>query len=212
MSFSARMFLKSLSLGKDLPRAIAAAALLALLCASSVRAEEKPEFARPTIDLGMVVSDVGRSVKFYTEAIGFKEVPGFGVPGDFAGEAGLTYNKPLDVHVLVLGEGDGATKLKLMQIKDTESKKSDNEYIHSQLGYRYMTIFVSDTNAAVARLKKAGAKTVAKHPVPLPKGLTEGVFLTVVRDPDGNLLELVGPKETKPRKPRAKAEKEKADK
>jgi len=212
MSPSARVLSKSLSLVKCLPRAIAAAALLAAICASSVRAEDKSEFARPTIDLGMVVSDVGRSVKFYTEAIGFKEVQGFAVPGDFAGDAGLTYNKPLDVHVLVLGEGDGATKLKIMQIKDTESKKSDNEYIHSQLGYRYITIFVADTNAAVARLKKAGAKSIAKHPLPLPKGLPEGVFLTVVRDPDGNLVELVGPKETKPRKTRAKAEKDKSDK
>ena len=33
----------------------------------------KPEFARTTIDLGMVVSDVDKAAKFYTEAIGFTE-------------------------------------------------------------------------------------------------------------------------------------------
>ena len=37
------------------------------------------------------------------------------------------------------------------------------------------------------RAKKAGVK-------PLPKGLPQGVYLTIVRDPDGNLIELLGPK------------------
>ena len=48
--------------------------------------------------------------------------------------------------------------------------------------------------AALKRLDKAGVKPVAKGPVPLPAGLPQGVFLTVVQDPDGNLVELVGPK------------------
>ena len=46
----------------------------------------------------------------------------------------------------------------------------------------------------MARLKKAGVKTAAKSPVELPKSLAAGVFLTVVKDPDGNIVELVGPK------------------
>jgi catechol 2,3-dioxygenase-like lactoylglutathione lyase family enzyme len=62
------------------------------------------------------------------------------------------------------------------------------------LGFSYLTIVVNDTNAALARLKKAGVKPIAKTPVELPKNLAPGVFLTVVRDPDGNLVELVGPK------------------
>jgi len=187
------------------------AVLVALSSPHRATAEEKSQFARSTIDLGVVVSDIDKSLKFYTEAIGFKEAQGFAVPGDFAADAGLTYNKPLDVHVLVLGEGESATKLKLMQIKDTESKKSDNQYIHSQLGFRYLTIFVNDVNAAMARLKKADVKAITKKPLGLPKGLPEGVFLIVLRDPDGNMVELVGPKEAKPRKSRAKTDKDKDD-
>ena len=57
--------------------------------------------------------------------------------------------------------------------------------------------------------KKAGVKAITKSPLPLPKGLPEGIFLTIVRDPDGNMVELVGPKEAKARKSRAKADKEK---
>ena len=156
--------------------------------------EEQGEFARTTIDLGVVVSDVERSVKFYTEAIGFNEVEGFKVPADFSTDSGLTDNQPLDVHVLLLGEGESATKLKLMQLPGVKSKKSSNDFIHSQLGYSYITIFVTDTSQALARLKKAKVKPLAKGPVALPKGFPKGVFLTCVQDPDGNIIELVGPK------------------
>ncbi len=157
-------------------------------------AEPSGSFARTTIDWGVVVSDVARSVKFYTEAIGFAEAPGFSVPADFCADAGLTDKRALDIHVLVLGQGDSATKLKLMQVPGANAKKSDNAFIHSQLGYRYLTVFVTDTAAALARLKKAGVAPLAKGPVPLPAGLPENTTLTVVRDPDGNLVELVGPK------------------
>ena len=174
---------------------LTAVALLA--CSAIVIADEKKpasEFARTTIDLGTVVSDVEKSVKFYTEAIGFKEIEGFSVPGEYCKDVGLTDGQPLKVRVLVLGEGETATKLKLMQIPGAKTKKSDNEFIHSQYGFRYLTIFVNDTTAAMERLTRAGVKTVAKTPMELPKGLPQGVFLTIVRDPDGNLVELVGPK------------------
>jgi len=152
------------------------------------------EFARTTIDLGVVVSDVDKAVEFYTKAIGFTEVKGFKVTAKLADDAGLTSRQSLDIRVLVLGEEDSATKLKLMAVPGVDSKKSDNSFVHSQLGYSYLTIFISDTNAAMARLKKAGVKPIAKGPVELPENLAPGVFLTVVRDPDGNVVELVGPK------------------
>src|SRR5262249_14531020 len=79
--------------------------------------------ARTTIDLGMVVSDLDKSVAFYKDVVGFQEAPGFKVPGDWAKDVGLTNGKPLDIKVLVLGEGDSATKLKLMQVAGTDPKK-----------------------------------------------------------------------------------------
>jgi len=152
------------------------------------------EFARTTIDLGVVVSDVEKSVEFYTKAIGFTEVKGFSVTADLAADGGLTARQPLDIRVLVLGEEKTATRLKLMEVPGVDSKKSDNSFIHSQLGYSYLTISINDTNAAMARLTKAGVEPIAKCPVELPENLAPGVFLTVVRDPDGNIVELVGPK------------------
>ncbi|MCH8218540.1 MAG: bleomycin resistance protein, partial [Planctomycetes bacterium] len=61
------------------------------------------EFTKPTIDIGCVVSDIDASIKFYTEAIGFKATGGFKVSTGIASDAGLTDNKALDVKVLTLG-------------------------------------------------------------------------------------------------------------
>lgn len=159
--------------------------------------ETASDFANTTIDLGIVVTDIEKSAKFYKEALGFKEVNGFSVPGDFAAEAGLIdpkLGKPLNIRVFVLGEGAGATKIKLMQIEGANPKLSDNATIHSQTGFRYLTIAIKDTTKAMARLEKAEVKPIAKTPAAIPESIAKGLFLTIVRDPDGNLVELVGPK------------------
>jgi len=171
-----------------------AAGALTVAGLSSRAAEEGAagEFASATIDLGVAVSNIEASARFYTEAVGFKEVPGFDVPADMGADSGLTDAKAFKVRVFVLGSAPAATKLKLIQFAD--ARKIDNSFVHSSLGFRYLTIHVADQTAAMARLQKAGVKPLAKGPYALPDGFPKGVYLTLVRDPDGNLVELVGPK------------------
>lgn len=149
----------------------------------------KSDFSRTTIDLGIVVSDVEKAAQFYKDALGFTEVSGFDVSAQMAGDSGLTDYKPFHVRVFVLGEEPTATKIKLMQFPDAPGKKVDNQFISSSLGFSYLTISVSDTAAAVERAKKAGVV-----PVKQPYRLGRNMYLTLVKDPDGNIVELVGPK------------------
>lgn len=166
-----------------------------LLIAASALAQSSGEFASETIDPGLVVSDVKKTVQFYTGAIGFKEIKGFSVPADWTKDVGLTDGKTLDIRVLVLGDGKNATKLKVMELPGAHLKKGDTQYVTSHLGIRYLTVQVTDMNAALARLKAAGVKPETKDGlIALPEGFPKGVYLTLVRDPDGNLIELVGPK------------------
>jgi len=151
-------------------------------------------FASQTVDIGVVTSNVEKAAAFYTEALGFKEVEGFDVPAEMGKEAGLSDNQPFHVRVFVLGSEPTATKVKLMEFPDAPGAKADNAYVHSTLGLSYLTLHITDTNAAMERLKAAGVEPVANGPYDLPEGFPEGVYLTVVRDPDGNLIELVGPK------------------
>lgn len=161
-----------------------------------VTAQTEPEtnFASATIDLGTVVSDVEKSVKWYQDVIGFEEVATFDFPGDFAKEIGLTNSLPGHVHVMTLGMGPGATKLKLMQFKTAPGARVDQTYLHSTYGFRYLTIMVKDMPAAMARAAKHGAKPISGEAVAIPESIAKGQFIAVFRDPDGNFVELVGPK------------------
>ena len=152
--------------------------------------KDDSEFSKPTIDLGCVVSDIDASVKFYTEVVGFEESSGFKVSAEYAKKVGLTDNKPLDIKVLTLGSGDGATQLKLMQIEG-KSATAANEHIHSTLGFSYITIHVASTEKALKRIEAAGVETVADSPLPIAGA--EHVTLTIIRDPDGNMVELISP-------------------
>lgn len=152
--------------------------------------ETKAEFSRTTIDLGVVVSDVEKAAKFYTEALGFTKVSGFDVSDKMAGDTGLTDYKPFKVQVFALGKEPTATKLKIMQIPGDGSRPVDNQYIGSSLGFRYLTVFVSDLNKAVERLKRNGV-TPVKPPYRLG---TDNSHLILVKDLDGNIIELIGPR------------------
>lgn len=158
-------------------------------CANQSEAGTKSSaLARTTIDVGIVVSNVEKAAAFYKNALGFKEVPGFNVSAEMGGGSGLTDNQPFKVRVFVLGDEPTATKIKLMQFPQAPGKKVDHRFIHSSLGYSYLTIFVSDTAASVERAKKAGAVVVKK-----PFQLGGNNYLTLVKDPDGNIIEFVGP-------------------
>ena len=47
-----------------------------------------------------------------------------------------------------------APSLKLMSFPNVKIAKPDQQFIHSTLGFSYLTLFVSDMDAAVERAKK----------------------------------------------------------
>ncbi len=171
---------------------------LTLCCTPLFAQEEKDKpaspFASETIDLGVVVSDLEKSLAFYKGVVGMTEVPGFKVAGDFPKKVGLTDGAGLDIHVLVLGEGETATKLKVMQVKSEKPAKTlKQRHIHTNTGFSYITIVVTDVDAVLERAQKAGIKPYAKSPQRLPEGLPQTVCLLMLKDPDGNFVEIVGP-------------------
>ncbi|QDV29684.1 Glyoxalase-like domain protein [Planctopirus ephydatiae] len=165
------------------------------IAVAALQEEKSPEtaFSSETIDVGLCVSNMQASIDFYTKAIGFQELPGFSVPADYAQEVGLSDGQVLDVKVLTLGTGPTATRLKLIQFPKVPGARVDQSYIQSTYGIRYLTIHVKDVNASLEKLKQHKVKPIASSPKLLPAGFPEGVGLCNLRDPDGNLVELVGP-------------------
>ena len=172
-------------------KSLAAGLLTAIIAVSATHAQE---FRTQTIDIGIVVDDVEKSIEFYTKALGFKETSNFAVNGEACKKAGLTDGHELKIRVLKLGDDAKATSIKLMELPQTKPKKLDNRFLHSQLGVSYLTVHVTDINKAIARAAQAGSKVVAEGPVALPPPLPSSIFIAMVRDPDGNFIELVGPK------------------
>lgn len=151
-------------------------------------------FSSETIDMGVVVSDIELSIKFYKQVVGFSEKPGFEVKGDFPQKVGLTDGTELSIHVLTLGDSANATKLKLMQVSAQKPARNiEQRYIHTLTGFSYITIFVNDVDQVLSNAKKHGYEPHASSPQTLPKGLPQNVCLLMLKDPDGNFVEIVGP-------------------
>ena len=87
-------------------------AVSVFLAGAASTGRTKSEFARTTIDLGIVVSNVEKAAQFYKNALGFTEVPGFDVSKEMAGDSGLADYQAFRVRVLVLGDEASATKIK----------------------------------------------------------------------------------------------------
>ncbi len=155
-----------------------------------VRAAEGGEFSKPVIDLGIVVKDAGRTARFLTNAIGFKEVRGFPVTPELGKKIGLLSGQSTTVRVFVLDEADQATRIKILSFPDAPGKPADQAYIHSTLGIRYLTLYVKDMNRALERLKEAKVALLGETPVELGGG----TWLVACKDPDGNFIELIGPR------------------
>ena len=178
-------------LPRRMPTLAVALTLFYALAGTVTRAADAPAgFSKPVIDIGIVVSDVAKSAAFYTNAIGFKEVPGFKVTAERAAEVGLTDHQPADIRVFVLGEGNLATRVKLMSFPDAPGKKPDQKFIHSTVGMRYLTLYVTDLTASLKRLEQAAVKLLGRTPT----DLGGGTWIAVFQDPDGNFIELVGPR------------------
>lgn len=170
-----------------------------LVCGTTsavIAAAGNKSFSRSSIDIGVVVGDVDKAINFYTKAIGFREIEGFSMSGQLAEDIGLTSGTPLSVRVLVLDGEKCATKLKLIELPQANNDVEDETepVVDSRRGFQYITIFVSDIDSALERLNQAGVKPASDGPVQLGRESPTEVFILLVDDPDGNLVELVGPR------------------
>ena len=82
-----------------------------------------------------------------------------------------------------------------MQVDSKKKAKGVKQpFIHSFTGYSYITIFVHDVDLVWSNARKNGLKAYAQSPQILPKGLPQDICLLMLKDPDGNFVEIVGPK------------------
>lgn len=169
--------------------ALSSVVLVGVTAFAQEAAEKKPVFSKSTFDLGIVVSDLDKAAKFYKDVVGMTEVKGFTAPANVATSFGLTDNQPVVVRRFVLSDVKDVPSLKLMAFPDAPGAKPDQRFIHSTIGFSYLTLFVNDMDAAVDRAKKGKVKLLGQTPA----NIGGNNLLTVIKDPDGNFIELIGP-------------------
>ncbi len=152
------------------------------------------DFSSKTIQIGMIVSNLEKSLYFYKEIIGMVQVENarFDVDAEFGKRSGLTDNLPVHVEILKLGIGSEATQLKLMTFGDRATPQ-ENEYIHSHTGVQYLTINVTNLAPILERIKAHNVPLLGETPI----AMGENSFV-LVQDPDGTFVELIGPMEILP--------------
>ena len=152
------------------------------------QAEANEAFSSETIHVGVVVSDLEASLRFYQEVIGMQRVSGFEVEGDLARRLGLTDGLTLTVEVLQLGTGETATQWKVMSFGDRAAPQ-ENAFIDNHTGMQYITLFVNDLRESIARIEAHEVAMLGETPTQLP----DGRHFVLVQDPDGTFIELIGP-------------------
>jgi lactoylglutathione lyase len=115
------------------------------------------------------VGNLDRSIKFYTENLGMKELRRTDVPDGKYTLVFLGYGNERDHTVLELTYNYG-----------TETYDMGTAFGHLALG-------VSDITATCDKLRKAGAK-ISREPGPVKFGTTVIAF---IEDPDGYKIELI---------------------
>lgn len=162
--------------------------LIALMAILSTETMAQSEFSSGLIGVGVVTRDLDKSLDFYLNVIGMKKVSEFDVDGEFGSSSGLTDGIAFHVDVLKLQDSPDASQWKLMSFKK-EGSHPMPRYIHDDTGMQYITINVSSLEPFLKRIREHNVKLMGDTPVPLG----EKDHFVLVQDPDGTIIELIGP-------------------
>jgi catechol-2,3-dioxygenase len=144
-------------------------------------------FSSKLISIGVVVSDMERSMDFYLNGIGMVKTGGFSLDKDFTKRSGLSDGIPFSITVLKLENSPEANEWKLMSFDKKAAHKKPN-FVQDDLGMQYITINVKSLRPVIERLTKQKVKFLGSTPTKL----NEDLHFLFVQDPDGNFIELIG--------------------
>lgn len=128
------------------------------------------ELTKPAIDLGIVTRDAGPMLAFYRDFLGLPLESVMPMP------SGGT------MHRLKVGD----TVLKIVQLDKPPAVDAIPGGIPAATGMRYFTFHIGNLQNVVSACDQAGYHVV----VPI-KTIRPGVSIAIVKDPDGNWLELL---------------------
>jgi catechol 2,3-dioxygenase-like lactoylglutathione lyase family enzyme len=134
--------------------------------------------------IGICVSDLDRSVRFYRDLLGFKRVGELEIGGEPTST--LLQIDDVDLHAVYL-ERDG-TRIELLHYKRPGATGDGSPRLMNQRGLTHLSLRVDAFADLLRSLESAGVRVLAKTKIEIPAFEAAAVFVT---DPDGTLIELV---------------------
>jgi glyoxylase I family protein len=134
--------------------------------------------------LGICVADLERSLRFYREGLGFREVSALELSGEPS--ATLLGLPGVSLRARYL-ERDGA-RIELLHYPTPGALGDGRPRPMNALGPTHLSFRVEGLDAAVARLVELGGAALAGTRIENARARTQAVF---VQDPDGTRIELV---------------------
>jgi catechol 2,3-dioxygenase-like lactoylglutathione lyase family enzyme len=128
------------------------------------------QLTKDSIDLGIVVRDIGAALGFYRDVLGFEPAGDGPMPGG------------AHMHRLMCG----TSMIKLLTFDPVPEASNPPGGMNKASGYRYWTISVSNIEELTEACRAAGAKV--KVPV---TEIRPGTTIAIVEDPDGNWVEFL---------------------
>lgn len=141
--------------------------------------------------INIVVRDVERSVRFYTEMLGFTRTKDAWLEGEWIDRiVGLSGVRARAVFIVAPA---GEPRIELLQYERPAGLDRPENARANTLGLRHIALRVDDIAGMVTKLRAAGV-TVFSEPVRVPPGVVRHdageKTLVYFLDPDGVILEL----------------------
>jgi catechol 2,3-dioxygenase-like lactoylglutathione lyase family enzyme len=139
--------------------------------------------------VGITVKEMDRSLKFYTEVLGFKKIS----DNEYKGESWEKLQGVFGLNMRVVKLQLGDEFIELTDYLTTGGRSIPEDAKSNDLFFQHIAIVVSDMEKAYAQVKKNNVEHVSTSPQTLPKSIpaAEGIKAFYFHDPDNHNLELI---------------------
>lgn len=139
--------------------------------------------------VGITVSDLDKSVKFYTEVLGFKKISETEVQGEEYEKLQGIFGIRMRIARLQLGD----EFIELTDYLTAGGRSMPEDFKSNDLAFQHIAIVVSDMEKAYVQLRKFNIEHVSTGPQTLPVTIPEaaGIKAFYFHDPDKHNLELI---------------------
>ena len=138
---------------------------------------------------GFTVKEMNRSVKFYTEVLGFTKVS----DKEYSGTEIEKLEGVFGIHTRVVKLQLGDEFIELTDYLTTGGRSIPEDAKSNDLFFQHIAIVVSDMDKAFLQVKKFNVEFVSTAPQTLPKSIpaADGIKAFYFHDPDNHNLELI---------------------